>query len=105
MASGRVGSITNYSSVPDESSRTRGWYYHYKGLELVVLSPHLEFYTASSDLADGRITALTIGAWTDGNGQLTKFVITAKSAEESVNIVETFTACNRPLTITAPHAR
>ena len=61
-----------------------------------------EYYLTSSDLASGHITAVTLSAWTDGNGHVTKFVITAKSAEETVNIVETFTAYNRPLTITAP---
>jgi hypothetical protein len=64
-----------------------------------------EYGLTSSDLAAGRITALTMSAWTDGNGHVTRFVITAKSAEESVNIVETFTAYNQPLTITAPHTR
>ena len=176
-----------------------GWYYHYNGVELVVLSPHLQYYTAfrwegfnkndkltktnevqyvvggwlytrvnggrwrvnkqsraqlrawvhqldtavslakfqaipgvtlvgphhyqviasraqangfltyeynltSGDLASGGITAVTIGAWTDGSGHVTKFVITAKSAQERVDVVETFTGYNRPLTITAPHA-
>jgi hypothetical protein len=176
-----------------------GWYYHYNGVELVVLSPRLEYYTAfrqeafgnngkltktnevqyivggwlytgvnggrwrvqkqsprqlqadvyqfntavglakfeaipgvtlvgphhyqvtasraqanafltyeynltSNDLASGSITAVTIGAWTDSRGHVTRFVITAKSAEEQVSVVETFTGYNRPLTITAPHA-
>ena len=63
-----------------------------------------EYNLTSNDLASGGITAVTIGAWTDSSGHVTKFVITAKSSHEQVSVVETFTGYNRPLTITAPHA-
>ncbi len=63
-----------------------------------------EYSLTSSDLAAGGITAVTIGAWTDSSGRVTRFVVTAKSAEEHVSVVETFSSYNRPLTITAPHA-
>ena len=64
-----------------------------------------EYGLTSSDLADGHIAAVTIGVWTDSSGYLTKIMVTAKSAEESVYSVETFTDYNKPLTITAPRTK
>jgi hypothetical protein len=53
-------------------------------------------------LIDMSVRLVTIGLWLDGSGRPVKFAVTAHSPRENVNITETFTDYNKPLTIKAP---
>jgi hypothetical protein len=61
-----------------------------------------EYGLTAADLDSFGVKTVTMNAWTDSDGLVVKYLITAHSAEENVYIVETFSDYNQPLTITAP---
>jgi hypothetical protein len=61
-----------------------------------------EYGLTKGDLKRSGITTFSIDAWTDASGRPLRYAITAHGANETVNIVDTFSDCNQPLTITAP---
>lgn len=61
-----------------------------------------EYYLFASDLTDTGIKSVTVSLWLDSTGRPARFTVTARSSEENVNISETFTHYNQPMTIKAP---